>query len=84
MDFLRWLFGWRCNRVNRNITTRKFYYFEEYYKIENAKKGKWESHTNLLTRYMLETKSSPFLGDDDLSEAKAFLRENGVSIDISS
>lgn len=82
MGILNWLFGQK--KVDREVTTEGFnIFYDKYRQLQkervrlNRWKG-WESHDNLLVRYIIEKKLSPFEGDSDLQEARKFLKENGV------
>lgn len=78
MSFLKWLFKWK-KKIDRNKTTKNFQYFEKYYKAENEEKKEYDSHENFLVKYIIKTKLSPFIGDDDLEEARKFLIEQGIN-----
>ena len=71
------LFIWK-RKIDRNKTTKNFQGFEKYYKAENQEKKEYDSHENFLVKYIIETKSSPFIGDDNLEEARKLLVEQGI------
>ena len=58
-------------------TTQHFKDFVKFYFIENPQ-SQYESHNNLLCRYMFTTKKSPFVGDTNFEQAKTTLRRNGI------
>ena len=78
MKFLKQLFG-RRPKVDRNKTTENFQSFKKYQEAENESTGAWDSNENLLVKYIFQTKTSPFMGDDDLEEVRKVLKENGVT-----
>lgn len=81
-NFLRWLFKRSKLKVSRDTTTKKFDDFEKYYRVEDVEKNIWKSHETFLIRYMLETGLSPFLGDENLQEARKLLKEQGIKIGL--
>lgn len=78
MNFLKWLLWWQRKKIDRTNTTKNFRDFEKYYKAENQEKKVYESHQNFLVKYIIKTKLSPFIGDNDLKEARKFLIEQGI------
>jgi len=77
MNFLKWFFGWK-KKINRNKLTKHFRYFEKYYQEESRGKKAYDSRENFLVQYIMKTKLSPFVGDDNLEEAGKFLVERGI------
>lgn len=69
-------------KVSRKITTKHFKDFKDYWKPEYEKKNIWHSDDDFLCLYVLRTKRSPFLGDDDLVEIKKFLKENNIELEV--
>jgi hypothetical protein len=63
-------------------TTEKFQEFKAYYEEENKRTGEWDSDENFLARYIVKYKLSPFVGDDNLQEARKFLKECGINKEI--
>ena len=78
--FKRWHKRWY--RVDRSKTTKEFQSFKKYYAVENKKEGKYESDGSFLVRYILQTKLSPFIGDNDLEEARKVLIENRITAKV--
>lgn len=79
MNFLKWLLWWQHKKIDRTNTTKHFQDFKEYYMQENEEKGAYDSYNNFLVKYIVKTKLSPFIGDDDLREAKKFLTEQRIT-----
>jgi len=65
----------RKKKIDRNKTTKNFQSFEHYKKRDNELMGSYQSPETIMATYIAPTKSSPFLGDDDMEEARKFLIE---------
>ena len=80
MGFFKWFFRWlrRLQKRNRRLQTNEFEAFKRFYQVENKRQGKWEFDNNYLAAYIIQTKKSPFVGDDDLNEAELFLKEQFI------
>lgn len=77
MRVLARLFGWKT-KVDRTKTTEKFQKYEAARVLANKKAKTWERHETIMCVYILDSKESPFQGDDDLQEAQKLLGEYGI------
>ncbi len=84
MSILQWLgrLVWRKKPVDREKTTKHFQAFKDFYQKENEELGDYDPPKNFLVKYIATTKKSPFVGDEDLAEAKKFWREAGAKDDF--
>lgn len=75
------LLGGKSEKPVIRETTQHFKDFVKLYFLENPGVI-YESEDNLLCRYILQTKKSPYVGDESLAMARETLKRNGVRIVI--